>query len=282
MKLMPPLRKSRPVIVVQASHPYPIILTIAVFFSLLFHAPAVVAQSDVDIVASARNSYVFRVLLAGDAVTPHARNGAVTLTGNVTEGSHKMLAQDTASALPGVRSVDNQIEVKGGPAENSDAWLHLRVKATLSIHQSVSTAKTVVEVKSGVVTLKGEAATEAQKEQVADYVFAVNGVRSVTNEMTVFTEPKPRLRKAGEQTAKITAEVMDDASITAQAKMALVSHRTVGPLPISVTTQGGVLTLGGAASNAVQRDLVTRLVTDINGVKSVVNNMSTGTAAAKN
>jgi hyperosmotically inducible protein len=279
---MPPQRTSKPIIEIVTSHPYPIILTIAVFFSLLFHAPMAAAQSDADIVTAARDSYVFRVLLAGDAITPHARNGAMTLTGKVTEGSHKMLAQDTASALPGVRSVDNQIEVRGGPAEYSDAWVHLRVRATLSIHQSVSSAKTLVEVKDSVVTLKGEAATEAQKEQAADYANLVNGVRSVKNEMTVLMHPKSGLRKAGELTAKITPEVVDDASITAQVKMALLSHRTVGPLAITVTTVGGVLTLGGAASDAVQRDLVTRLVTDINGVKSVVNNMSVGTSASRN
>jgi osmotically-inducible protein OsmY len=41
-----------------------------------------------------------------------------------------------------------------------------------------------------------------------------------------------------------------------------------------VHTTDGVVTLGGHARNAAEKDLVTQLVADIHGVKSVVNSMS--------
>jgi osmotically-inducible protein OsmY len=43
-----------------------------------------------------------------------------------------------------------------------------------------------------------------------------------------------------------------------------------------------VVTLGGTAKNAAEKDLVTKLVTDINGVKSVVNNMTIEAAVSTN
>ena len=68
-------------------------------------------------------------------------------------------------------------------------------------------------------------------------------------------------------------ETIDDASITAQVKGSLLSHRSTSMLNTQVTTTDGIVTLGGNAKNSAEKDLVTKLVTDINGVKSVVNNM---------
>jgi osmotically-inducible protein OsmY len=41
-----------------------------------------------------------------------------------------------------------------------------------------------------------------------------------------------------------------------------------------VDTSEGIVTLSGKARNATEKDLVTKLVTDVNGVKNVVNNMT--------
>ena len=43
------------------------------------------------------------------------------------------------------------------PPPNSDAWLGEKVKATLLFHRNVSGIKTKVDVKDGIVTLRGEA-----------------------------------------------------------------------------------------------------------------------------
>ena len=121
-------------------------------------------------------------------------------------------------------------------------------------------------MKDGIVTLKGEAASQAQKDLTTEFAKDVEGVRSVKNEMTVATNPEAPGETMGEQ--------IDDASITAQVKMTLRSHRSTGVLRTKVETNDGVVTLGGQARNAVEKGLVTKLVTDINGVKIVVNNMT--------
>jgi hyperosmotically inducible protein len=69
-------------------------------------------------------------------------------------------------------------------------------------------------------------------------------------------------------------EKIDDASITAQVKISLLFHRATSAINTKVETTDGVVTVSGTARNAAEKDLVTKLVTDINGVKSVVNNMT--------
>jgi osmotically-inducible protein OsmY len=50
----------------------------------------------------------------------------------------------------------------------------------------------------------------------------------------------------------------------------------------SVSTTDGVVTLSGIAKNDAEKSLVTKLVTDINGVTSVINNMTIAVPVAAN
>ena len=68
------------------------------------------------------------------------------------------------------------------------------------------------------------------------------------------------------------SEKIDDASITAQVKMALLTHRSTSAVKTSVSTKEGIVTLSGNAQNAAEKDLVTKLTSDIFGVNSIVNN----------
>ncbi len=60
-----------------------------------------------------------------------------------------------------------------------------------------------------------------------------------------------------------------------------MSHRSTSALRTGVETTEGVVTLSGVAKNAAEKSLVTKLVTDINGVTSVVNNMTIAVPAPK-
>jgi len=243
------------------------VLVAVVAALLLTCATLYASEVDDRIESSAKNSYVFKTYLKGDDIKIESKDGVVTLTGTVADESHKSLAKETVASLPGVKSVDNRLEVKGTrAAEHSDAWLGLKVKTVLSYHRNVSAAKTDVDVKDGTVTLRGEAASEAQKELTTEYAKDVEGVKGVKNEMKVV--------KPSGKPEETLGEKIDDASITAQVKMALLFHRATSAINTKVETTDGVVTVSGKAQNAAEKDLVTKLVTDINGVKSVVNNMT--------
>jgi osmotically-inducible protein OsmY len=216
--------------------------------------------------ASARKSYVFKTYLKGDDIKIQSRDGVVTLKGSVLEESHKSLARETVAELPGVKKVDNQLEVKGdSPAANSDLWLGTKVKTTLLFHRNVNAVKTEVSVKDGIVTLRGDAASEAQKELTTEYAKDVEGVRDVKNEMTVLGASAKKHKTVGEK--------IDDASITAQVKLTLLYHRSTSAVSTKVKTRNGVVTVSGNAGNAAEKDLVTKFASDVHGVKHVTNRM---------
>ncbi len=233
---------------------------------LAISVPAHASKLDDRIESSAKKSYVFKTYLKDDKVKVDSEDGVVTLTGTVSEESHKSLAQETVAGLPGVKSVDNRLEVKGErPTDMSDAWLTTKVKSTLLYHRSVSGFKTEVNVKDGIVTLRGNAPSQAQKELTAEYARDIEGVKDVTNELTV--------TKSSEKTRTMGGKI-DDSSITALVKMTLLNHRSTSALNTSVTTKNGVVTLTGKAKSATEKDLATKFAKDVNGVKSVKNQMT--------
>ena len=248
---------------------YSVALMVAAFVLLVTRAPVYASEMDNRIESSARQSYVFKTYLKDDDIKIQSKDAVVTLTGIVANEFHKSLAQETLAGLPGVISVDNRLELKGAaPTANSDAWLRDKVKATLLFHRSVSAIKSEVDVKDGIVTLRGEAASQAQKELTTEYAKDVDGVRDVKNEMTV--------SKTSDKTSDTLGEMIDDASITAQVKMALLFHRSTSAFNTKVETTHGVVTLSGKAGNAAEKDLVSKLVNDVKGVKSVMNQMTIG------
>lgn len=227
--------------------------------------PVHASRTDDRIESTAKHSYVFKTYLQGDDIKIQSMDGVVSLTGTVSKESHKSLAEETVAGLPGVKNVYNRLEVKGEPlTENSDAWLRDKVKVALLFHRSVSASTTEVDVKDSVVTLRGDATSEAQKELTTEYAKDVEGVKDVNNEMTVI--------KTSKKTETI-GEKIDDASITSQIKMSLLYHRSTSAIDTKVETNNGNVTLYGKASNAAELALATKLADDVNGVKSVKNRM---------
>ena len=245
----------------------PLTLAAVVSTLLISSSPLRAASTDSRIESSAAKSYTFKTTLKDDSIKTQSKDGIVTLTGTVAETSHKTLAEDTVANLPGVKSVDNQLVVSGDqPAEHSDAWITTKVKTALLFHRHVSATGTTVYTKDGVVTLQGEASSLAAKDLTTEYAKDIDNVKEVKNEMTIAKTPAPA--------NETISDKIDDASITAQVKSALLSHRSTSALRTSVSTTDGIVTLGGIAKNEAEKSLVTKIVTDVNGVISVVNNMT--------
>jgi osmotically-inducible protein OsmY len=82
------------------------------------------------------------------------------------------------------------------------------------------------------------------------------------------------LSKTAKKTPRTTGDKIDDASITAQVKMTLLFHRSTSALDTKVETKHGVVTLSGKAGNTAEKDLASKIVNDVKGVKSVNNRMT--------
>lgn len=239
---------------------------------------AYASETDDRIEASAKKSYIFETYLKDDSIKVNSEAGVVTLTGTVARDSHKSMAERTLEDMPGVKGVNNRLEVKGESApENSDAWISSRVTSTLMFHRNVSGDATSVHTKNGHVTLGGVATSAAQKDLTGEYAKDVHGVKDVKNNMTVSKGTKHSDKtvtdKIGEKAGDVK-ESVDDASTTALVKMTLLYHQSTSAANTTVSTTDGVVTVGGQAKNAAERDLVGKLIGDVHGVKSVVNTMT--------
>ncbi len=236
--------------------------------SMIVASPSLRAnEADDQIETSFKNTYIYTKYLKDDAVKAKANEGVVTLTGTVAEEFHKDLAQDTAASLPGVVRVDNQLATKEEAATaKSDVWIGRKVKLALLFRRNVDAGQTTVVVKDGVVTLSGVADSAAQRELTTEYAKDIDGVKEVKNVMTVAAAPEPVARTA--------AEKIDDASITAQVKMALLTHRSTSSTKTKVVTRDGEVVLTGIAKNEAEKALVSKLVNDIKGVTGVKNQMT--------
>jgi hyperosmotically inducible protein len=231
------------------------------------HLPSMASETDDRIQSSFKQSYVFKTYLKDDSIQSKSVDGNVVMTGQVTQESHKDLAGETMNNLPGVKNVDNRIKIRDSlPAVNSDAWVRMKIESMLLFHRNVSVTKTKVSVNNGVVTLRGNADNQAQKDLTTEYAKDIHGVKSIRNEMNI-VKPDPTVTDRA-------VDPIDDASITAQIKVSLVTHRSTHSLDTHVKTKDGVVTLTGKAKNPAEKALVSKLALDTKGVKNVVNEIA--------
>ena len=251
------MRIQRPYLCTAILAPALLILTAA--------APLRASAQDDRVAKTILNSYNYKTYLSRDDIAVHAAAGVVTLTGTVEEDSDRKLAAETAEDSAGVKSVINELKVKGEqPAEKSDAWITMKVKTALAYHKHVSASHTEVATSDGVVTLKGRVDNDDQKVLTGEYAKDVEGVKQVDNQLTV----------TGEKAHRTVGAKIDDASITAQIKSSLLFHRSTHTVATKVKTLNGVVTLRGEAKDAAEKGLVGKLAADTDGVKRVNNHMT--------
>ncbi len=238
---------------------------VPLLLALLLTAPAAARDraQDARIEAAARRTFAFRVHLREDAVDLQARNGVVTLTGTVSDGFHRTLAEETVAGLPGVRSVENRLKVRpDAPAEASDAWLAARVRAALRYRRDLRAERIDVEVREGIATLSGSVPAARDRDRAGAVVRDVAGVREVRNTLTLDTA-----------VARPLAERLDDATITAQVKVMLLFRRGTRTLATRVSTYRGTVTLWGTARTGQERALAAQVAREVSGVRAVRNRM---------
>jgi len=232
------------------------------------------ATMDKTIEARVKASYVFKSYLKGDDVKVQCKDGVVTLTGTVRNENHMIMAVDTVADMKGVKNVENKMEVAGGiPVKRSDAWIHMKLETMLKMHRNLESELTAIEVKDGNVVLKGVADNEAQKALIGLLVKEGEGVKEVDNQMTLEKERAEAIAEKREGKHRTLDQFIDDSSIKAQVKWALLFHRGTNPFTAHIHVHKGVVTITGAAEDLSQKELVAERIKDIHGVVKIVNEL---------
>lgn len=173
----------------------------------------------------------------------------------------------------------------GGLAQaKPDAWITTKVKAKLAASKDVSAIATNVDTKEGVVTLRGEVGTQAEKKLAERHAASVQGVRRVDNMLVVIGDPeRDNIGEARDAVAdgrdgrgygdKALATI-DDATITARVKAALMANKATKARRINVDTKDGAVVLRGTSRSEPEKTLAEELARAVDGVKSVDNQIT--------
>ena len=113
-----------------------------------------------------------------------AKQGAVTLTGDVGNFDQKLKAVKAAQRVSGVSAVADELEVRysGDPVDDADI-----AQAIADAFKSSATVPSQVkaEVKDGWVTLRGQVDWSFQRDDALAIVQGIRGVKGVTDELTL-------------------------------------------------------------------------------------------------
>lgn len=157
-------------------------------------------HSDAWIALEIRAKLLVKANVSATSTKVEVHDGDVTLSGTADNLAQKELTEVYVKQVENVKSVTNDIEVKEPVAGTQtvgekidDASITTQVKFALLAHRPTSAAHTKVMTMDGVVTLSGEADSDAEKSLAGQLAQGIRGVQSVTNDMTV---------KSGDMTAK--------------------------------------------------------------------------------
>jgi hyperosmotically inducible periplasmic protein len=164
------------------------------------------------------------------------------------------------AAAAGCASSEGQQRSAGQTVD--DAGLVAKVKAALVENDQTKARNINVDVRNGQVQLNGFVDSTAEKEAAAKAARSVSGVRGVDNNLEV---------KAGTRTA---GEVLDDGMITAKVKTALIADSRTKAHQIEVTTNSGIVQLGGFVDSAEAKAAANEVAKSVSGVKDVHNELA--------
>jgi osmotically-inducible protein OsmY len=148
----------------------------------------------------------------GAAIGVVVQNGVVTLTGHVPAYAQKIAAENAARRVKGVRAVAIDVEVRlPSEAKHDDEEIARRAASVLAWTANVGErVKAVAD--GGSVTLSGEVPWNYQKQEAERVVRNLEGVRGVSNTITVRPQIKVSdIRDRINQAFKRNADIETDA-----------------------------------------------------------------------
>lgn len=145
--------------------------------------------------------------------------------------------------------------------EVDDSIITTKVKMALMSNADINSLNIKVITHQGNVTLNGFAKNEDQIKNSTDIAKNVEGVKNVTNKLTLIKE------------GNTVGKKIEDSVITAQVKAALLADSMIKSLDISVVTKNGEVQLSGFVNNKAQLTRAEDVVKRVEGVQNVRSNI---------
>jgi len=226
---------------------------------------------DADVTASVKNALAADPASDFSGVNVETRDGTVTLTGTVGLWAESSRAEARALRTPGVKEVQNRLQVEPSRATPAAAGLHVpdpeiteSVERELAADPAGGSSRVTVDTTDGVVTLTGTVGLWAESTRAEDRASKIPGVKGVINRLQV--EPA--------RTTPAAADfLVPDAEITASVKSALAADPVFDFARVTVHTTNGMVTLTGSVDLWAERSLAEERASKMGGVKGVINRL---------
>ena len=202
-----------------------------------------------------QNAIKWEPLLIAAEIGVTAKEGVVTLTGEVNSYAKKIEAENAAKKVIGVKALVEKIEVKFPDAwKKTNAEIAKEVLDALRTSYSVPNDKVTVKVEDGWVTLEGELSWNYQREAAKHAVNYLTGVKGVSNNITIKSDIHDAIEKKDVENAIARSWSVDD-------------------LDIGVAVSGTTVTLSGTVSSWYQKEEAGRIAWNTPGIWHVKNEL---------
>lgn len=147
-------------------------------------------MDDSGITAKAKAALVDDEAIKSTDISVKTHQGVVTLSGFVTSQEQAEKAVAVVEKVEGVKSVSDKLHVKDSKTTSlkgyaGDAATTSEIKAKLLADDIVPSRNVKVETTDGVVQLSGTVASQAQSDRAEKIAKAIEGVKSVKNDLIV-------------------------------------------------------------------------------------------------
>ncbi|NEG80007.1 molecular chaperone OsmY [Pantoea agglomerans] len=147
-------------------------------------------MDDSGITAKAKAALVDDDAIKSTDISVKTHSGVVTLSGFVSSQDQAEKAVAVVQKIEGVKSVSDKLHVRDSKASSmkgyaGDTATTSEIKAKLLADDIVPSRNVKVETTDGVVQLSGQVANQAQSDRAESIAKAIEGVKSVKNDLTV-------------------------------------------------------------------------------------------------
>lgn len=227
-------------------------------------------------------------IINGRDIDVAAQEGVVTLSGRVGSLSEKEQAVAIARGVEGVARVDDRLLIEPGePSEavattgvaSEDRAVTTRIQARYFLDDAVKARRIEVDARQGVVTLRGEVASDDERAQALLLARTTEGVDRVEDHLTVDASLDAPAAAAPGATGMSPSARAEDAALAERVRSRLAADRQLRTGSIEVTAKDGVVLLEGQAPTAAAKQRALALARETEGVLQVVDRMTVGPRA---